>query len=84
MSHRPGIHKHGNGFRGSVTVTTPVYRTEQEAAAAREELKAKLSRIKLLRDRELPGLEDPCAEAQAIPAHLIPSIALRRDSTPSP
>ena len=62
----PGVHRHGPGFRGSVTVTTKVYPTEQEAIEALAALKARLSRLKP-------------REPQPTPPHLIPSIAHPRD-----
>ena len=60
------VHRHRSGFRGALTLTTPVYRTEHEAAKALADLKARLSQ---LRPRE----------PQPTPAHLIPSIAHPRE-----
>jgi hypothetical protein len=37
------VHKHRNGWRGSLTLTTPVYNTKAEAEAALEDLRAKVA-----------------------------------------
>jgi hypothetical protein len=60
MAEYPGVHEYGRGYRASVTVATPTYRTPQEAQAARQELKDRLARVKLLR-----GRETHCVEAEA-------------------
>ena len=49
MPKRPGVYAYGLGYRASVTVATPTYRTPEEAEAARAELKERLARVKLLR-----------------------------------
>jgi hypothetical protein len=38
-----GIHKHGRGWRGTLSVSTATYATESEAAAALEALRALLN-----------------------------------------
>jgi hypothetical protein len=40
------VHRHRSGFRGVVTVTTPVYKTEAEAVEALAELKTRLNTLK--------------------------------------
>jgi hypothetical protein len=57
MPEHPGVHRYGRGFRASVTVATPTYRTAEEAQAARQELRERLSRVKLLRHREPHSVE---------------------------
>jgi hypothetical protein len=63
MPERPGVYPYGLGYRASVTVATPTYRTAEEAEAARNELKSKLARVKLLRR------ETHCVE----PNHALPT-----------
>jgi hypothetical protein len=57
MSQLPGVQEYGRGFRASVTVATPTYRTAEEAAAARQELRERLARVRLLRHRETHCVE---------------------------
>jgi hypothetical protein len=40
------VHRHRNGWRGSITLTTPVYKTEAEADEALADLKARLKQLK--------------------------------------
>jgi hypothetical protein len=40
------VHRHRSGFRGVVTVTTPVYKTEAEAEQALAELKTRLNQAR--------------------------------------
>jgi hypothetical protein len=49
MLERPGVYAYGLGYRACITVATPTYRTAEEAEAARNELKDRLARVKLLR-----------------------------------
>jgi hypothetical protein len=37
------VHKHRNGWRGSISLVTPVYKTQAEAETALAELKAKVT-----------------------------------------
>jgi hypothetical protein len=41
-----GVHRHGRGWRATVSVTTRTFDTEQEAASALADLKARLAEIK--------------------------------------
>ena len=52
MPEHPGVYRYGLGYRASVTVATPTYRTIEEAEAARQELKARLAGVRLLRHPE--------------------------------
>ena len=56
-----GVHRHGPGYRGSLTVLTKTYATEQEAFEALADLKA---RIKRLTDEPVREPEAPAAQAQ--------------------
>jgi hypothetical protein len=41
-----GVHKHGRGWRGTLSVSTATYPTQTEAAAALEALRARLNQAR--------------------------------------
>ncbi len=69
----PGVHRHGKGYRGSVTVTTATCATEQDAATALAALKSRIKRIKALRNKSPPPIRqvDPLGGRRE--PHMIPA-----------
>ena len=53
MAH--GVHKHGKGYRGVVTLSTPTYKTEAEAEAALADLRASIQRWRSAQDQPAPA-----------------------------
>jgi hypothetical protein len=62
------VHPHRNGWRGSLTLTTPVYNTKAEAEAALAELR---SRVQSWRSSQEPE-PTPAPAATASPPRLDP------------
>jgi hypothetical protein len=50
------VHRHRNGWRGSISLTTPVYKTQAEAEGALAALKAQVT---ALRDAQRPAPAPP-------------------------
>jgi hypothetical protein len=63
------VHKHRNGWRGSLTLTTPVYNTKAEAEAALADLKAKVA---AWRSSQEPEPVKPTQAATSGPPRLDP------------
>jgi hypothetical protein len=64
-----GVHQHRKGWRGSLTLTTPVYNTKAEAEAALADLRA---RVQSWRLTQAASEAEPASTATSGPPRLDP------------